>query len=180
MKKSLLIALAAITVISANAQLRAKKSEFGKLPPRTEMFGKVQLKSAQKADGNFVAAPKKIGANKAFYYRPQGTFYVNWDPEGSGYIMPYLTAKPYQDLVFTNASTTSTIGSVWNYDEMNYDTQVRDTLAYEGVDFSIMYGEYFGMVPRLTTANGDSYVCTQGAKVDENGAITAGPASSAC
>jgi len=180
MKKSLLIALAALTAVSAGAQLRTPKFDGMKLTAAmTQMIGQAQHKVAQQAQPGqaVVAKGKKIGANAAKYLRPQGTFYVCMDDAGYSWPMPYLLAKPYQDLTFTNVSTGSTTGNTWTYSIFNNETSSRDTLTTnEGTDFTQSFGYELEMTPRLNLTNGSSYTCTRGVRLNnQTGAIEAGP-----
>ncbi len=184
MKKSLLIALAACAVVSANAQMRvaATKSQV-KVDATTKVLGidnPVKMKAQKAEPGTLRAkAPKKIGANEAKYYRPRGTFYVNWDTETSGYIMPFLQAKPYQELNFVNCSTAPMAGSSWAFQyKTDPGTQDYTDDTFEGQDFTYTWGLYdYPDCPLLSIPRVDStYSCTQGASLNrETGKIERGP-----
>lgn len=182
MKKSLLIALAAVTAVSVNAQMRTQKAQPKAAPVAAQVEGikgNAELRYAEQAQGPVVKkGPKKIGANKAKYYRPRGTFYFNWNSEGSGYVMPFLQAKPYQELTFTNASTAPTTGSTWTYQYYDYEQRARVMDEYAGVDFTYTWAhEYANECPVLTIPGVDSsYVCTQAVTLDRTtGLISKGP-----
>ena len=184
MKKSLLIALAACAIVSANAQLRvgATKAQV-KVAPSAKVMGidnAVERYAEMATPGSIRAnGPKKVGANEAKYYRPAGAFYVNYDQEGAGYVMPFLQSKPFSELTFVNASTAPMAGSTWAYQYLTTPgTQDYTDATFEGQDFTYSWGIYqYPDVPSLSIPGVDSaYNCTQGARVDrQTGAITGGP-----
>ncbi|MBR1803406.1 MAG: dockerin type I repeat-containing protein [Muribaculaceae bacterium] len=152
MKKSLLFAAALALAVSANAQV-ARNHAAGKVQAvATQQMkdSKIEHRVGTKAMGPVVSSRKKaVPGNAAFYLRPVGTMYVNWDKEGSGYIMPFVNTKPYDEVTWRNMSTAQGTPS-WGYKIWSVESGARDSLVTNDWDLTVRYGYEYEDVPALT------------------------------
>ncbi len=153
MKKSLLFAAALSLAVVANAQVaRSAGAATQAKAVATQQMKNAQIehRSAQRATAAFAPRAKKaVPNNYAYYLRPKGTMYVNWDKTGSGYIMPFVNTKPYDEVTWRNMST-ATGASEWGYWLYSVEDQARDSMTYVGKDLTVRYGYEYEDVPYLT------------------------------
>ncbi len=107
MKKFLLIMVAVAFTMNASAQFMAAEKVS---QPKAIM-------TSERIEAAFTAsmAPRKTVADGVLYSRPEGTFWLSWDKEGSGYYQSFLMVPPFTDLNFKNIST-ATGDPVWTID----------------------------------------------------------------
>ena len=163
MKKSLLLAAAALIAMTASAQMRVaqKPAQIQKQATVDTRMQKVLIKDAQQLTGTrqAVARPNKVRPNDApKYRRPAGTFYGSFASNFYGYGYTALIGKPYTNWEFKN------IGEVpatnWAYWVYNSATGVNDSLSFTGTDFNYTYG--YTAVPCPVLYDGEySYSATQ-------------------
>ena len=149
MKKILLLAVAALMVTSASAQLKQSRVNH-KAAPRIDYVYKAQpLKQEMKAaDAQSIVtnAPKKAGYVDAYWIRPAGIFPGSTVMENGaysgGYYMPLYLVKPYADLAFTGVAEGAAAPTfMWNYQkyvrtEAGWE---HPTLSYEGNPLVVNY-----------------------------------------
>ncbi len=170
MKKSLLLAAAAIIAVSASAQMRVQQrpAQITKQAVSADQYKNVLIKDAQQLTGPRKAAPKKVRPAEApKYRRPAGVFYGAFSTDLRGY-GNVLLGKPYSNYEFKNMSEMP--ATDWKYWLYNSTTQANDEFDYSGTDFSYTYG--YTAVPCPTLYAGDySYSATQTTDKGEGGAI---------
>ncbi len=153
MKKSLLIAAAVVVALGANAQQARSKAGVkatGVVATQQLKDAKIEHRTAQRANGPVARRDMKrvVPANSAYYVRPVGTMYANWDNEGSGYIMPFIYSTPYYEVTWRNMSTATGTPS-WGYKIFNSETETRDSLVSNERDLTVTYGYEYEDVPAL-------------------------------
>lgn len=149
MKKSLLFAVVAMSMVSsANAQLisrveQAKNVKMANVAKPIKFdLGNVCVREAEIATSpsQLKKAPAtKAARSGAFYARPDGAYYINWDEGGSGYILPFLFGKPFTSYTYQNLTEGDATYS-WeyynlekvdgSYKEVAYTTDTKD-LTYD-------------------------------------------------
>ena len=112
MKKSLLLAAAAIFVLSASAQMRIqqKPNVIKQRATVDTRFQKVLFQEAQQFTGtrSAVATPNKIRPVDApKYLRPAGAYYAMLTPDFGWYGKVMLLGKPYSNYEFKNCHSTT-------------------------------------------------------------------------
>ena len=172
MKKSLLFAAALSLAVVANAQVARSAgtaTQCKAVATQQMKNAKIEHRTAQHATTAIAPRAKKVPANSAYYQRPKGTMYVNWDKTGSGYIMPFLNTKPYDEVTYRNAST-ATGNPSWGYWIYDVEAGARDSLVSQTQDLTITYGYEYEDAPYLTV--GSSTYVLQGHRVNRTtGAI---------
>lgn len=152
MKKSLLIAAAVMLAFGANAQQVRTSGSASKtanvVATQQLKDAKIEHRTAQRATGPVATRGMKrvVPANSAYYLRPAGTMYSNWDSEGSGYIMPFIYTTPYNEVTWRNFSTATGTPS-WGY--KIYTGETRDSLVSNDYDLTVTYGYEYEDVPAL-------------------------------
>lgn len=160
MKKSLLIAAAVMLAFGANAQQVRTSGSASKtanvVATQQLKDAKIEHRTAQRATGPVATRGMKrvVPANSAYYLRPVGTMYSNWDSEGSGYIMPFIYTTPYNEVTWRNFSTATGTPS-WGY--KIYTGETRDSLVSNDYDLTVTYGYEFEDVPALMMGNVGPY-----------------------
>ena len=149
MKKSLLFAVVAMSMVSsANAQhiSRVEQAKNVKMAnvakPIKFDLGNVCVREAEIATSpsQLKKAPAtKAARSGAFYARPDGAYYINWDEGGAGYILPFLFGKPFTSYTYQNFTEGDATYS-WeyynlekvdgSYKEVAYTTDTKD-LTYD-------------------------------------------------
>lgn len=149
MKKSLLFAVVAMSMVSsANAQLisrveQAKNVKMANVAKPIKFdLGNVCVREAEIATSpsQLKKAPAtKAARSGAFYARPDGAYYINWDEGGSGYVIPFLFGKPFTSYTYQNLTEGDATYS-WeyynlekvdgSYKEVAYTTDTKD-LTYD-------------------------------------------------
>ena len=155
MKKSLLLAAVLSVAVMANAQYAHKAGSTATKAVATQTLKdvKIEKRTAQQATGQFAARPKKaVPGNSAYYLRPKGTMYSNWNSEGSGFIMPFIFTKPYDTVTWRNMSTAQGTPS-WGYWLYSISNQARDSLTSNDYDLTVKYGYEYEDVPALTVGS---------------------------
>ncbi|MBO4871721.1 MAG: dockerin type I repeat-containing protein [Muribaculaceae bacterium] len=157
MKKSLLFVAALALAITANAQLARNHgaSQTNMVATQQLKDVKIEHRTAQRA-GDVVtksARPNRVvPANSAYYLRPKGTMYCNWNKEGSGFVMPFVNTKPYDTVTFRNMSTATGTPS-WGYWLYEFNEQAggyqRDSLVSNDYDLTVKYGYEYEDIPAL-------------------------------
>ncbi|MBO7609450.1 MAG: dockerin type I repeat-containing protein [Muribaculaceae bacterium] len=152
MKKSLLFAAVLALAVTANAQV-ARSHAGGKT---VKAIAAQQMKNAKidhrvadrniGMNGTSVRPQNAVPGRSAYYVRPKGTMYVNWDKEGSGFIMPFVNTKPYDEVTWRNFSTAGGSPS-WGY--WLYTDGGRDSLTSSERDLTVTYGYEYEDCPYL-------------------------------
>ena len=159
MKKILLLAAAALIVVSADAQ--TKRSETTQIPARPHMQlmkPEAKMEVAQKRIPGmpvFKKAPKKMPNFDIWYRRPAGAFPASTvveDGANSGILYaPYIAVTPYVNYTFCGRSEYNYPDAEYSWD-INYwklndagddSEQVWDNFPGEGengMDFTMQYG----------------------------------------
>lgn len=160
MKKSLLIAAAVMLAFGANAQQVRTSGSASKtanvVATQQLKDAKIEHRTAQRATGPVATRGMKrvVPANSAYYLRPVGTMYSNWDSEGSGYIMPFIYTTPYNEVTWRNFSTATGTPS-WGY--KIYTGETSDSLVSNDYDLTVTYGYEYEDVPALMMGNVGPY-----------------------
>ena len=170
MKKSLLFALAALAVMSADAQVVSRAKQARQVTPIAEQpvkieRGAIRMQVAQQAVPGQPKAKKSVKTNtitgSTRYYRPDGVFYSKHDINGYGYSFHVMHHKPFVEYTWKNATGNS---ANWAYEVSKYDSEAKgiasDTLAFEGPELSYV-SQYWFDVPSLTE-NGATYQILHG------------------
>ena len=154
MKKILLLAVAALMVTSASAQLKQMSVNNKKTMARPDYVQKPQALMQEKSLRDVPTfttnkAPKKAGYVDAYWIRPAGLFPGSQVLEdgvyGGGYYMPLYFAKPYSDLVFTavadGADEGAEIECEWDYQKYIRTDEgwSHETLTYAGNPLVLNY-----------------------------------------
>lgn len=169
MKKSLLFAVVAMSMVSsANAQLisRVEQAKNVKMAnaakPIKFDLGNVCVKEAEIATSpsQLKKAPAtKAARSGAFYARPDGAYYINWDEGGSGYVLPFLFGKPFTSYTYQNLTEGDATYS-WVYYNLEKVDGKNKEVAYttDTKDLTYDYGYTALTVPILkaTFASGAS------------------------
>ncbi len=172
MKKILLLAVAALMVTSASAQLQrsaSKKAHYAK----SEMTVKPQalMKEMHMADAAnpIVRAPKKASYIDGYYKRPAGAFVgsstvIDNAPDGSYYI-PLMMMRPFAPYTFVPVieGMNENHNYVWGYEHFNYYPELGGwkqdtTFVFGQKDLEIQYDGEFDDIPRVFIAEGDDEV----------------------
>ncbi len=172
MKKILLLAVAALMVTSASAQLQrsaSKKAHYAK----SEMTVKPQalMKEMHMADAAnpIVRAPKKASYIDGYYKRPAGAFVgsstvIDNAPDGSYYI-PFMMMRPFAPYTFVPVieGMNENHNYVWGYEHFNYYPELGGwkqdtTFVFGQKDLEIQYDGEFDDIPRVFIAEGDDEV----------------------
>lgn len=161
MKKSLLLAAAALIAVSASAQMRVqqKPTVVKEKAIVNTHFQKVLYKEAKQFTGarSTAATPSKIRPVDApKYLRPAGAFYAMLTPDFGWYGKVMLLGKPYSNYEFKNVSEVP--ATDWTYSLIESGANVEYT--YQGQDFNHVYGYTNPSAPVLTYGD-QSYDCTQ-------------------
>ncbi len=122
-----------------------------------------------------VSSPKKVPANSAYYLRPVGTMYANWDNTGSGNIMPFIYSTPYHEVTWRNMSTATGTPS-WGYKIYNSETDFCDSLVSNERDLTVAYGYEYEDVPALMMGSVGPYELS-GYSLRNGSSATSGVAS---
>lgn len=169
MKKSLLFAVVAMSMVSsANAQLisRVEQAKNVKMAnaakPIKFDLGNVCVKEAEIATSpsQLKKAPAtKAARSGAFYARPDGAYYINWNEGGSGYVLPFLFGKPFTSYTYQNLTEGDATYS-WVYYNLEKVDGKNKEVAYttDTKDLTYDYGYTALTVPILkaTFASGAS------------------------
>lgn len=169
MKKSLLFAVVAMSMVSsANAQLisRVEQAKNVKMAnaakPIKFDLGNVCVREAEIATSpsQLKKAPAtKAARSGAFYARPDGAYYINWDEGGSGYVLPFLFGKPFTSYTYQNL-TEGDATYLWEYYNLEKVDGKNKEVAYttDTKDLTYDYGYTALTVPILkaTFASGAS------------------------
>lgn len=141
MKKSLLFAVVAVSMVSsANAQLisRVEQAKNVKMAnaakPIKFDLGNVCVREAEIATSpsQLKKAPAtKAARSGAFYARPDGAYYINWDEGGAGYNIPFLFGKPFTTYTYQNLTEGDATYS-WEY----YNKEKGDDNKYHEVAYT--------------------------------------------
>lgn len=129
MKKFLLSALIAIAAIGANAQTSAVNTDAVKVKQSMNL-----MRKAPEAKCTKDRVPFKSVLNGVYYARPEGSMFLAWDKEGSGYRSSVLLVPPYTDLWFYNKSTVKG-DPIWTY---NTTDITDDADAAGNLDFGTL------------------------------------------
>lgn len=169
MKKSLLFAVVAMSMVaSANAQVisrveqakNAKKVNVAK----SQVF---DLSNVCEKEAQVATSPsqlKKAPATKAawsgaYYGRPDGAFYINWDESGAGYVLPFLFGKPFTAYTYPNL-TEGAASNEWTYYQVEKVDGKYQEVPYtsDSKDLTVDYDYTSVTVPILksTFADGTS------------------------
>ncbi|MBR6283610.1 MAG: dockerin type I repeat-containing protein [Muribaculaceae bacterium] len=180
MKKSLLFAAALTLAITANAQVarNAGTATQSKAVATQQMKNaKIDHRSAEHATAAFAPRAKKaVPTNSAYYLRPKGTMYCNWNKEGSGFIMPFVNSKPYDEVTWRNMST-ATGNPAWGYWLYSIEAGARDSLTSNERDLTVRYGYEYEDVPYLKMGNVGPYTLS-GYRVNRTTGAIEGEANS--
>lgn len=170
MKKSLLFAVAAMSMVaSANAQIisRVEQAKNAKMAnvAKSQVF---DLSNVCEKEAQVATSPsqlkKKAPATKAawsgaYYGRPDGAFYINWDEDGMGYVRPFLYGKPFTAYTYPNL-TEGNASYEWTYYQVEKVDGKNQEVPYttDSKDLTVDYGYTAVTVPILkaTFANGTS------------------------
>ena len=144
MKKFLLSALMAIAAIGANAQTSAVNTDAVKVKQSMNL-----IRKAPEAKCTKDAAPMKSVLNGVYYARPEGSMFLAWDKEGSGYYQSFLVTPPYTPFTFYNKSTVKG-DPTWSVGE-------NDITEYADKAGNLEWGEFGSADPEAT---GVSYYTT--------------------
>lgn len=169
MKKSLLFAVVAMSMVSsANAQLisRVEQAKNVKMAnaakPIKFDLGNVCVREAEIATSpsQLKKAPAtKAARSGAFYARPDGAYYINWDEGGAGYVLPFLFGKPFTTYTYQNLTEGDATYS-WEYYKLEKVNGKNQEVPYttDTKDLSYDYGYTSLTVPILkaTFASGAS------------------------
>lgn len=175
MKKSLLFAAVLALAVTANAQV-ARSHSGGKtvkaVATQQMKNAKIEHRVADRNtgfNGNSVRPEKAVPGRSPYYVRPKGTMYVNWDKTGSGFIMPFVNTKPYDEVTWRNFSTASG-QPAWGYWLFNNETEARDSLTSSEYDLTVTYGYEYEDCPYLMMGKLGPYTLS-GYRVNDAGAI---------
>ena len=174
MKKSLLLAVAALTLASANAQLVSRAKQARQITPISEKPVKMELGAIRKVVAAQAVPGERI-AKKAVkpstitgstrYYRPDGVFYNKYDIQGIGYSFHVMHHKPFTEYTWKNASGES---GTWAYEvsDLNADrTDVESqTFSFEGAELTYE-SKYWFDAPSLT-ARGATFQLLHGKQAE--------------
>lgn len=170
MKKSLLFAVAAMSMVaSANAQIisRVEQAKNAKMAnvAKSQVF---DLSNVCEKEAQVATSPsqlkKKAPATKAawsgaYYGRPDGAFYINWDEGGGGYVRPFLYGKPFTAYTYPNL-TEGNASYEWTYYQVEKVDGKYQEVPYttDSKDLTVDYGYTAVTVPILnaTFASGAS------------------------
>ena len=153
MKKILLLAVAALVVTSASAQLKQTSVSTNKAMKKLDYVQKpqalmqeMQAASAKPVFANKSKAPKKAGYVDAYYKRPAGLFpgfeVMENGSDAGGYYMPLYFAKPYADYEFWGvADGAQSAMFQWQYEKYvrTEEGWEHPTLSYEGNPLVVNY-----------------------------------------
>ncbi|MDO4510841.1 MAG: dockerin type I domain-containing protein [Bacteroidales bacterium] len=162
MKKGLLFLAAAVALAStANAQVVERAKQAKKVNKVTNMqraafdLNNACMKVGQMATSmsQIKKAPAAKAAPQAFYARPNGAFYVNWDQNGSGFIRPMVYGKPFSTYTYTNLSTGA---DSWMWEYTKHNQGAMDTLTADTKDLTVTYGYEFAYAPTLVASGSGS------------------------
>lgn len=140
MKKSLLIAVAAVLATSAYAEDKAQRLVKNTLPKRM-----VKMEARMVSDN----APKSVtrSSSDGVYYVPQGMLYRGWDLDGSGYGYSMVGIAPFTEVTFKNM-----MGNVSKTKWLLNGEEIEDFTNANG-DFVVEYPAR-GLYPAPTISNG--------------------------
>ena len=145
MKKFLLIMVAVAFTMNASAQFVAAEKVS---QPKAIM-------TSERMEAAFTAsmAPRKTIADGVLYSRPEGTFWLSWDKEGSGYYQSFLMVPPFTDINFKNIST-ATGDAAWTVNNKAYDAEEDGSFDFGSLDvqdaFDAPGGISYYPMPTLT------------------------------
>lgn len=169
MKKSLLFAVVAMSMVSsANAQLisRVEQAKNVKMAnaakPIKFDLGNVCVREAEIATSpsQLKKAPAtKAARSGAFYARPDGAYYINWDEGGAGYILPFLFGKPFTTYTYQNLTEGDATYSwvYYNLDKVDGKNQeVAHTTDTKDLTYDYGYTALTVPILKATFASGAS------------------------
>ena len=169
MKKSLLFAVAAMSMVaSANAQIISRVEQAKNAKMANVAKSQVDLSNVCEKEAQVATSPsqlkKKAPATKAawsgaYYGRPDGAFYINWDEGGGAYVRPFLYGKPFTAYTYPNL-TEGNASYEWTYYQVEKVDGKYQEVPYttDSKDLTVDYGYTAVTVPILkaTFANGTS------------------------
>ena len=169
MKKSLLFAVVAMSMVSsANAQLisRVEQAKNVKMANAAKPI-KFDLDNVCVREAEIATSPsqlKKAPATKAarsgaFYARPDGAYYINWDEGGAGYILPFLFGKPFTTYTYQNLTEGDATYSwvYYNLDKVDGKNQeVAHTTDTKDLTYDYGYTALTVPILKATFASGAS------------------------
>lgn len=140
MKKSLLLAVAAVLATSAYAEDKAQRLVKNNLPKKM-----VKMEARMVSDN----APKSVtrSSSDGVYYVPQGMLYRGWDLDGSGYGYSMVGIAPFTEVTFKNM-----MGNVSKTKWLLNGEEIEDFTNANG-DFVVEYPAR-GLYPAPTISNG--------------------------
>ena len=169
MMKSLLVLLASLTMLSANAQLRKSDAVAPRLPQPMMKSVKPQAQVQEMqllAPGTLVlnTAPEKDGDVRVWYRRPAGAYpasVIVEDECNSGFLYaPYLHVKPYQDYTFLGFAEGVSDQAVFEWDVTHWDwyggNDQRVITTVPGQDLTWQWGYETDEVPTLYVIEPDA------------------------
>ena len=161
MKKSLLFAAVLALAFTANAQV-ARNHSAGKTTKAvpTQMMKNAQIEhrvADRYTGGGTTVVQRAVPGRSPYYLRPKGTMYVNWDKTGSGFIMPFINTKPYDEVTWRNFSTAAG-QPAWGYWLFNNETEQRDSLTSNEYDLTVTYGYEYEDCPYLMMGKLGPYI----------------------
>ena len=162
MKKILLLAAAALMVVSANAQLKRSETTNTPARPHVQLFkpeAKMEVAQKRLPGMPVFKAPQKAGNIDVWYRRPAGAFPASVVVEDGVYsgnmYAPYIAVTPYVDYTFNGFADGQSEGAIfdwqvqyWGMNEAGDDSeQIWDN--YQGQDLTIQYTYEMDTVPML-------------------------------
>jgi len=159
MKKFLLLSVAALMVVSANAQLKRSEVNVPKLPKAERVQMNLQKKEAKAAPvgASVNKAPKKAGYIEPFYYRPAGAFYGSMiavdGVGGYSYSNDFLLMKPYKDATFRTFVDGGDENTFYTWDFFHGPEDELEMI--DGEDVTIQYGLSTQSMPKFYAVDGD-------------------------
>ncbi len=173
MKKILLFAVVALTMLTANAQLMNSEAQKAKtFSTKSEMSFKPQalMKEMHLADAAhpIVRTPKRAANISGYYKRPAGAFVgsstvIDNAPDGSYYV-PFMMMSPYSPYTFVPVidGMSDVHSFVWGYEKSFVDSLqnwYQDTIFEFGTEnLEVQYMDEYDDVPRVCIAEGDDEV----------------------
>ena len=161
MKKVLLLAAAALMVVSANAQLKVSAPQQVRHEARAIPAPKLERKEMRTPGTPVVKAPKKVEYHDAYYNRPAGMYpgSLFMEPDGSSSgiaFAPYFATKPYVPYTWTAIYDQETPETIYEWDFQYWNSQAQDDdwETLEGKTVSYEWGYSLEELPVLWVTDG--------------------------
>ena len=161
MKKVLLLAAAALMVVSANAQLKVSAPQKVRHEAREIPAPKLERMEMRTPGTPVVKAPKKVEYHDAYYNRPAdmypGSMFMEPDGSSSGIAFaPYFATKPYVEYTWTAIYDQETPETSYEWDFQYWDSQAGDDdwETLEGKTVSYEWGYSLEELPVLWVMDG--------------------------